>query len=103
MVERAEGEDAERSVRVNEDGSDGVDCSVAAACDDRLAIVVDGSARELNNLLAALSERDSGINVCGSEDRFELRARLPFRVSRGRRVDEDRSARREARGMSDGG
>src|SRR5438128_2479333 len=95
MVERAEGEDAERSVRVNEDGSDGVDCSVAAARNDWLAIVTDGAARQLNNLPATLSERDSGINVCGSEDRFELRAHPPFIVRAGRCVDDDSRAGRQ--------
>jgi hypothetical protein len=62
MVERAERQHPERAIRLQEDGGYGVDRPVAAASDNRLAIISDGAAREVNNLLAAFGQGDPRLN-----------------------------------------
>src|SRR5947209_19045629 len=94
MIERTKRQHAERSVRVNDDGSDGVDSSIAAACDYGLAVLFYGAAREINDLLARLRESDARLHTFRSEDILKMLAHI-FSIARTRRgVDDNSKTRR---------
>ena len=67
VIECAEREYAERAVCVKQDGSDGVDRSIATSGNNRLAVLFNGALRQCDYFRAALGQRDARLDACGCE------------------------------------